>query len=1295
MEEDVKNKLEFGVSEEYSFEFRSSRVHSISKRTENDYIVATNKNIFFIKDEIIFKKYDFPSTAMIYIDDLKAIVITTHPPTKARCLFMGDLLLPTDNQGTDIDQMGVCHLFYAPKSQTIVSVGVGIKTFKFSCSPLHMRSPIDPLFANFHLRSKFALNYSATYMTKPSFIQDKEIIVLATSEGILTYDLDGNLLQPILQKSFGRFTMFSYNEKTKKCLTYGEQLGLALWGSSGTLIKAITMMNTLIIFSLFIDNEFVILIDSNDRISLFDIKTCKLFPFLKPPGKPSNITLLTGNGFPRLCVSYSSMMIVYKIVIPWHLWRTTATTVMKIDRCPALRRAARIALQLRDLSIQLISPKTRKMVTLCHTKNLGILSDCLVDRGVDGNLEDRDLVFATFTNGSVCVFQTDTNPSEPKNIVKVKATCTTISMFMGQMCFIVGTEEGVVILYSYEKLNFIRRFQKYKEKMYRIFAHKETQSLITVHEDHLLMFSTETGKYITQYDIKYGSVCEFIWDLYIVGYDNGSINIIKIIDNGFSPIYKETHSIHQGKVTSISRGQSHFITTGIDGNAFIWNRNCECIFQLVFPLPLLSSAFYNGTRSILLGLDKDVMFVPGTAIFGNEVDLLEEEIDNFDLLEDVLIGDPSDINDEDFETKELDFLKEFQRNAEKEKQKQKAKKAKMNKRLRYITSLSEDKQLLDELMLKGQNPENSENSNLEQATTKNEMTESEREEALQELMDITNSFDPNRTMQTNETTNSKQNKNEENQKEKEEEEDVYEYEEEETDSDYDEQNSKVNVNQIDENIEINKEQTNKNGLLSNDLESISEDSSDEFEMNYFISGSLNKIKTNYKQNSNENITITISKSNEQKHKTPNESKTNENNSKQKQNDKQQKQIQNNNKKVIKNSKEKESNKKQEKEKPIFQETQKTNKNQKLENDKQTHKIIENKTENIIKTNSVQNDKNNNEKAIEKKTLNQNNDKDEKTDQNHINNHKQSQEKQIEKPKQISTNQLEIKKIEQNKTLNTKDGNKSESKKIDQGKNENLKVINKQETKKIEQNKNQNSSPIKEKQNISLTNESQINNKNKIQQEPNISISKVEKSKQHEKVVKFDTKPNQTNQEIEKTKQNNQETKTENNNTQNNTKIVPRIPIRNSYGSSPRFSSKHLLYEQQNSTGNSKIPSQTNIFPSTKPRIHVSITPRPSYINKYVNRNHLLPPLFSSREEQENEQEKMKGVIKKRTSEYAINKQKILEGRALAYSTPMNEDDHLWMLRPQTIAQKQKYSDLVAIFRQRRPSPPIFQHNKKL
>ena len=87
MEEDVKNKLEFGISQEYSFEFRSARVHSVCKRTDNDIIVATNKNIMIIKNENIVKTYDYTSTAMIYIDELKAVVIVTPPPAKAKCFF--------------------------------------------------------------------------------------------------------------------------------------------------------------------------------------------------------------------------------------------------------------------------------------------------------------------------------------------------------------------------------------------------------------------------------------------------------------------------------------------------------------------------------------------------------------------------------------------------------------------------------------------------------------------------------------------------------------------------------------------------------------------------------------------------------------------------------------------------------------------------------------------------------------------------------------------------------------------------------------------------------------------------------------------------------------------------------------------------------------------------------------------------------------------------------------------------------------------------------------------------------
>ena len=201
-----------------------------------------------------------------------------------------------------------------------------------------------------------------------------------------------------------------------------------------------------------------------------------------------------------------------------------------------------------------------------------------------------------------------------------------------------------------------------------------------------------------------------------------------------------------------------------------------------------------------------------------------------------------------------------------------------------------------------------------------------------------------------------------------------------------------------------------------------------------------------------------------------------------------------------------------------------------------------------------------------------------------------------------------------------------------------------------------------------------------------------------KAVKFDSKANNMSQAThinQKTDKTESYKDTNTNHHESNdaiplheTKNVPKIPIYSSYGSSPRFSSKPLTYRNPNDT---KSHSNEQLLLSNKMKF--SITPRPTYTNKYIRRSFLLPSIFTDIADTK-ENENMKGVIKKRTSEYAKNKQKIMEGRAQAYSTPKNDDDHLWMHRPQTIAQKQKYTDLVAIFRHRSPSP-IYKPNKKI
>ena len=83
--------LEFGTFKENEINFETQKPHSICRRGDDIY-VATNKAISLIKDNLIIKTYNFPSTAMLFIEEHMTLILATPAPTRIQALFVQEKL---------------------------------------------------------------------------------------------------------------------------------------------------------------------------------------------------------------------------------------------------------------------------------------------------------------------------------------------------------------------------------------------------------------------------------------------------------------------------------------------------------------------------------------------------------------------------------------------------------------------------------------------------------------------------------------------------------------------------------------------------------------------------------------------------------------------------------------------------------------------------------------------------------------------------------------------------------------------------------------------------------------------------------------------------------------------------------------------------------------------------------------------------------------------------------------------------------------------------------------------------
>ncbi|EAX95294.1 hypothetical protein TVAG_270850 [Trichomonas vaginalis G3] len=670
--EEVK-VINFGIFDDFTMSKGSMCFHSVLKINEFEYLSCAPKQIIKFERDRIKKIYNIPSACATYLPYYDAIIIISPPPTKMS-IYFGDQLNEPIIQDINIDQVGICHMVWSERNRTLITFGIGVSTYLIEMVPKINRIAKYDIWARVTFLKHFAIGYRANLLSNPCWIETKNELVIPLKEGLMRYTLDGEMKGSPVSLNSDKFTLYLYNEHNKKALTSDADQGLCLWNKHGRMTHHYTCISTPIFVAFYLTNEFLIAYDSSMYLSIIDIKTERYFPMVKLYPRPDKIFFDRSYGqTTRVIVSSQNSVKVYKVIIPWHLWKRTSTTPKLILRCPRANGAARIGVLLSDASIQFYSPVSRKMLTLCHAREVGFPSCILPDRGML-NVVQRDQLFVTFDNGKTAIFGTNQPLLEPVVTLDNKAACCVLSMFQGKWCLLIGTTTGDILVYSYDKLQFIKRFGKERSKVEQIYHHDKTNSIFVVYKNKFSRYDSVSGTKMEDYSFEYGCIGAVLGDLLIFGYENGSFLIHKIECKKLTCLHHKGRPLHIGRVTGLTGGNSFFVSSGLDGSCLIWTmKNCEVVIEIKFPLPIFCVAFLNGKRGLLVGTDSEIMIVNGQSLFGKNVDPEDPLFDNFDKKVDTfdggaltLLEDENDNCEED----DLGFLDQISARARKEREEQ-------------------------------------------------------------------------------------------------------------------------------------------------------------------------------------------------------------------------------------------------------------------------------------------------------------------------------------------------------------------------------------------------------------------------------------------------------------------------------------------------------------------------------------------------------------------------------------------------------------------------------------------------
>lgn len=630
--------IKFGIIDEYDLTRGSSCYHSMLKIGQFEQIAASSKHFNLFNGGRFVKSYNVSSCCAKYIKSHHIIINIIPNPSRIQIYHINNLYQPV-YASEPIDQVGICHIIFSEKHQIFFTLGIGIKSWQLEKD--YSRDKNQKITTGFSVKflKHFALGYMAPMLSNPCFIESKDQLVLPTKDGIVAFDVDGNMLKCPISYNSKTFTLFQYNESTKKSLTSDCDQGVCLWNKYGRLKFHYTSVNKPIYIAFRMTDEFYIIYDSSTFISIFDIKTDRVFPIIKAEAPPLHIFFERERGHATLLfIMYRNRAKAYRVVIPWSLWRKVSTHPLKIERCPKANGAARIAVLLADASIQLFSPVSRRLLSICHARITGFPVSVLVDRGMHNIATSRDQLFVTFDTGMIAVFGTNGQLMEPVLTVDLKATCCVLSMFCGKWCLLIGTEKGDIIVYEYKKLRFWKRIGKKRDKIFQILHHDETHSFFVFYEDCVVRYNTDTGEDVDVIDFSHGIISCMCGSNIVIGYEDGSFNIARVHEKIIVRIHSREKPLHKGRVTGITPGRSFFVTSGYDGTILVWSNECEILVNISLPLPILSVAFLNGKRGLLIGTPYEIMIVNGSSLFGIQVDPEDPIFDNFDKLKEKMNG---------------------------------------------------------------------------------------------------------------------------------------------------------------------------------------------------------------------------------------------------------------------------------------------------------------------------------------------------------------------------------------------------------------------------------------------------------------------------------------------------------------------------------------------------------------------------------------------------------------------------------------------------------------------------------
>lgn len=614
----------FGIEDDYQISIRGSSISGVIQKSENSYIITSSNNLYVVENQKIAQTIPMEYTAITDIREYG--LFAGYSPLNSELFIVSKRDLNQQLLSNfKTDQSDVKNLIHIPNSRLLLSIGHPTKAWRLD----YFNSTISLSYVG---SIKDELDTFAYDSNKEMVFYKKDMIILKSSFK------DKKPKQFLNDDSI---QIFDYCPSSKRFIYY--KIGsLIITDKKGNSIDSIKTQNVTFSILKYINKNFIIALDNLNDFYIYDTNLLRQIFKFHFPRKIDRVFIMKN----EIVILSGSILYFKKLILPYRLWTKLKSNPIEIKRCNKKMKAARIMVFCKGNEIFLFSPKTKELISTI--KSMNNTYPPYYDRSLfigyqyDGRMTFHetnygyDRLFLPSNENGISIYDTNTKENLMVSHVEVNSTAVVLCEYDNQWVYCASNINGELVFISMVGYNEIDKVFLSHKRVNQLLYHHRTHSIYAIFASEICRFDFKARRIVESIGVENNEIAKIHSDFLFVGFKNGAIQPFVIHEFQTFPVKLNKDRLHSNSVTGFSFSSKFFVSCSSDGKIKYWDYSFNLISEITLPFPILTCELLNGKRHLLVGVEKAILFIPGSIAFNQEVDIFESKIDSFDLLDDDL-----------------------------------------------------------------------------------------------------------------------------------------------------------------------------------------------------------------------------------------------------------------------------------------------------------------------------------------------------------------------------------------------------------------------------------------------------------------------------------------------------------------------------------------------------------------------------------------------------------------------------------------------------------------------------------